>query len=321
MSAPRVAVVGCGRMGLLRMEGALRHGASVVAAYDDDAGAAAALAARAPGCRTLADPGELDWSGVDAVFVCTPPAARGPVETRAAREGRAVFVEKPVGLGAAQVESFRRAAADGGVLTAVGYMNRYRASVAEAREALRGAPVLGAVGNWVNASYAVPWWGRRELSGGPVNEQATHLVDLARYLVGEVHQVQAVVTGHPDRPGTAGSAAVTLEFDGGVLGSLFYSCRATVKEIGFRVFTANGAVRLDGWELARVDADAAPGPAAPPADRYQVFHDETAAFLAAVAGGPRDAVRCDLEDAVRTQQVVDAIHRAAASGRAEPVHA
>ena len=51
---------------------------------------------------------------------------------------------------------------------------------------IRAAAVLGAAGNWVNASYAVPWWGRRELSGGPVNEQATHLVDLARHLVGEV---------------------------------------------------------------------------------------------------------------------------------------
>jgi myo-inositol 2-dehydrogenase/D-chiro-inositol 1-dehydrogenase len=320
VSAPRVAVVGCGRMGLLRMEGALRHGASVVAAYDDNADAAAALAAKAPGCRTLSDPGELDWGGVDAVFVCTPPAARGPVETRAAREGRAVFVEKPVGLGAAQLESFRRAASDGAVLTAVGYMNRYRASVREAREALRGAAVLGAAGNWVNASYAVPWWGRRELSGGPVNEQATHLVDLARYLVGEVRQVQAIVSEHPERPGIAGSAAVTLAFDSGVLGSLFYSCRATVKEIGFRVFTADGAVRLDGWDLARVDPDGAPASPAPSADRYQVFHDETAAFLTAVAGGPRDAIRCDLEDAVRTQHVVDAVHRAAASGRTEPVH-
>jgi predicted dehydrogenase len=134
-----------------------------------------------------------------------------------------------------------------------------------------------------------------------------------------VRQVQAVVAGHPERPGLAGSAAVTLEFDGGVLGSLFYSCRATVKEIGFRVFTADGAVRLDGWDLVRADADAAPGSAAP-ADRYQVFHDETAAFLAAVAGGPRDGIRCDLEDAVRTQHVVDAIHRAAASRRAEPVY-
>jgi myo-inositol 2-dehydrogenase/D-chiro-inositol 1-dehydrogenase len=154
-----------------------------------------------------------------------------------------------------------------------------------------------------------------------VNEQATHLVDLARYLVGEVRQVQAVVSEHPERPGMAGSAAVTLEFDHGVLGSLFYSCRATAKEIGFRVFTADGAVRLDGWDLVRADADAAPGSSAPPADRYQVFHDETAAFLAAVAGGPRGGIRCDLEDAVRTQQVVDAIHRAAASRRAEPVHA
>lgn len=321
MSGARVAVVGCGRMGLLRMEGALRHGASVVAAYDDNADTAAALAARAPGCRVLSDPGELDWDGLDAVFVCTPPVARGPVETRAAQEGRAVFVEKPVGLGASQLESFRRAAADGGVLTAVGYMNRYRESVRGAREALRGATVLGAAGNWVNASYAVPWWGQRELSGGPVNEQATHLVDLARYLVGEVRQVQAVVTEHPDRPGMAGSAAVTLQFDDGVLGSLLYSCRATVKEIGFRVFTVDGAVRLDGWDLARLDGNGAAGSApAPAADRYQVFHDETAAFLTAVAGGPRDAVLCDLEDAVRTQHVVDAIHRAAASGRAEVVH-
>ncbi len=317
MSAPRVAVIGCGRMGLLRAEGALRHGASLVAAYDDNADTAAALAAKAPGCQTLADTGAVDWSGLDAVFICTPPIARGPLEARAAREGVAVFVEKPVGLSAGHLDDFRQAAADGSVLTAVGYHNRHRESVRWAREALEGKAVLGAAGNWVNASYAVPWWGRREQSGGPVNEQATHLVDLARYLVGEVAQVQAVVAEHPAQPGLAGSAAVTLQFADGALGSLFYSCLATVKEIGFRVFTADGAVRLDGWDLARVDADAPP--ADPSVDRYQIFHDETAAFLTAVGGGSREGIRCDLEDAVRTQHVVDAIHRAAASGRAETV--
>ena len=42
-----------------------------------------------------------EWSNLDAVFVCTPPFARGAVELDVVRTGIALFLEKPVGITAA----------------------------------------------------------------------------------------------------------------------------------------------------------------------------------------------------------------------------
>ena len=62
-----------------------------------------------------------------------------------------------------------------GVVNAVGYMNRCRNSVRLAKKVLSGRKVLGISCAWVGKKYLVPWWIDKDLSGGPFNEQATHV--------------------------------------------------------------------------------------------------------------------------------------------------
>src|SRR5207302_6697173 len=122
----RVAVVGCGRMGTERASRASSLGSAVVACVDADVERARALAATC-GCPVIAtDPKELDWSGIDAVFVCTPPSARNAAVLRAIEARAAVMVEKPIGLSAEDGSIVAEAAGRAGVINAVGYMNRYR---------------------------------------------------------------------------------------------------------------------------------------------------------------------------------------------------
>jgi predicted dehydrogenase len=303
-------------MGCERARVAAQLGARLVAVADPDGGRADALAEQYPGTAALADPARLPWPGLDAVFVCTPPFARGPVERAAIEAGVAVFVEKPVGLCAAQCTPLLGALRERPVVNAVGYMNRYRRSVEAARHFLAGVPVLGLSGNWVCGMYKVPWWARKDQSGGQINEQCTHLVDLARYLVGEVVEVQAVAHRPAEAPDVDGEAAVILRFAGGTLGTLFYSCLARTKQIGLQVFTRDGRIALEGWDLElRRDGTA---PEAPP-EKEAVFVKEVAAFFDALDSGRPGDVRSDLADAVRTQRVVDSIQASLASGKPEPV--
>ena len=94
----RVAVVGCGRMGAQRARAAHRLGAELVLS-DGDEQRSRLLASEFPSASTT-PPQQLDWAALDAVFVCTPAGARGPVEVAAAAAGVAVFVEKPIALSA-----------------------------------------------------------------------------------------------------------------------------------------------------------------------------------------------------------------------------
>jgi predicted dehydrogenase len=249
---------------------------------------------------------------VDAGFVCTPPFARGPVELFAAQAGVPLFLEKPIGLSATQCLSALAAFRDTGTITSVGYMNRYRASVRRARSLLEGETVLGFAAHWVGAAYKVPWWENPELSGGQLNEQCTHLIDLARHLAGEVAEVSAFAQPSPQGNGGNAAVSILLRFRNGSLGTVICGSLAREKQIGCRVFTPRGQVVLEGWDF-KWSPSAAFGDASDLDPLEDVFVAECSAFLDAVRSGDARSIRCDLAEAMRTQRVVDAA-RAALGG-------
>lgn len=249
----------------------------------------------------------LPWRSLDAVFICTPPHDRGIVEMAAIEHGVAVFVEKPIALRAADAWPLLAQLAERPIVNAVGYMNRYRRSVAELRSALELEQPISFQARWINGIYRVPWWSNAAQSGGSLNEQATHFFDLVRFLLGEVSDVSVASEPHPAYSGLVGTAAITFTMRSGVVGSLNYSCRASYKAIAFSVATQSQEFELRGWDLLPTE------PPTPP-DRNAIFREETARFLTAVAGGANE-ILSTLEDAVRTQAVADAIDQAARTGQ------
>ena len=65
-------------------------------------------------------------------------------------------------------------------------------------------------------------------SGGQINEQTTHIVDLAHYLVGDVTQVFGAASHkpRPDFPGldVATASSATLKFASGAVGNIGSTC-------------------------------------------------------------------------------------------------
>jgi myo-inositol 2-dehydrogenase / D-chiro-inositol 1-dehydrogenase len=311
MKSLRVAVVGCGRMGAERALAAHGLGAHVTFVCDVDQSRATNLSAQLPDCTAIGDPRELDWSRVDAIFVCTPPASRVHVECVAIQRGIPVFVEKPIGLSAEHVKPILAALEARHVLTAVGYMNRYRPSVQRARALIQSTTVLAVSADWLVGSYAVPWWLDATKSGGPINEQATHIIDLARYLVGDIDAVNAIATGLPGHANVPGTATFGMQFVTGQPFSFLYSCQATAKMIRFAVYASDRVIELAGWDfrLCGDAEDISAREAAQP--RNAIFQNEVAAFLIAIAGDKPELIQSDFHDAVKTQRTVDALVRAA----------
>jgi myo-inositol 2-dehydrogenase/D-chiro-inositol 1-dehydrogenase len=305
----RVAIVGCGRMGAQRAASATAAGASVVGCADADVARAQALCAAYDGSISAGDLDDLPWSDIDAVFVCTPPSVRTAAVTRALDAHAAILVEKPIGLSAEEGKGFADAAARAGVVNAVGYMNRYRLSVRKARDVLAGRPVAAIMCHWACKRYAVPWWGEADKSGGPFNEQATHLVDLCRFVVGDVDSVAAVAAKDDCDGEGMTRVAAALRFSRGAVGTLCYTCDAPDKFIAFEAVTDRGALQLTGWDFAltRNSIDASIG-----GPEEQVFDVETRAFLRAAADRDQGHIASSFADAVRTQALVDDIRTAMA---------
>ena len=305
----RVAVIGCGRMGRERLRAARAWGAEIAGVYDVDP--LRADQARAP---LLTGSDELLRIACDVVFVCTPPSERGAYALAAIQAGAALFVEKPIGPSSLDVRAITGALELKPVLTGVGYMNRYRRSVQLASRILARQQVIGAAGFWVCRTYSVPWWLDSAASGGPHNDQATHLFDLCRLLIGEVHDV-ATLFHEPADGGPRLAAATAVRFRSGATGTLFYSCQAAAKDIGLRVFTSAGSLFLSGWDL-RLAENTIDGALTLESEPEDIFLIETSTFLDAVAAGDGSRIRSNWADALRTQALLDAAATSLAKGSA-----
>lgn len=309
----RIAIVGCGRMGKIRANACIKLGAEVVIAVDPDQARAEELAHGSPQARTATDPNRLDWGDIDAVFLCDPPSARTPVIMSAIQHAVPFFAEKPISTNAADAIEIERSLAKSPVITAVGYMNRYRSSIVSAREAVAAGQAIGFNAQWINSTYQVPWWKQAEFSGGPINEQATHFVDLARYLMGEVRSVFCLEQRDVVQPDSIISASIALEFYNGTVGTLLYSCGASYKSIRLNVQMKDKEFSWNGWDLV-------PEGASNPyeQDKNLIFLRETEAFLSAASTG-ESGIKSDYPDALKTQLVVDAIIKSSMSRKVEIV--
>src|SRR5439155_14615514 len=104
-----------------------------------------------------------------------------------------------------------------------GHHWRYLKVVERARRLLDGRAVRLVGGTWLDKVPPVGWWPVRDRSGGPVIEQAAHVLDLARLLAGEVAEVFAMGDGRPPAvPGADvdGVTTATLRFRSGARGKL-----------------------------------------------------------------------------------------------------
>jgi myo-inositol 2-dehydrogenase / D-chiro-inositol 1-dehydrogenase len=300
-----VAIVGCGRMGRERARcvQSLQHDLSFV--VDTNVDRATDLA-RQYGAKVIANVETCLDLGIDALFLCTPPGLRGAAPDACVHYRVPFLVEKPIGISAAQSSALADQVRRSKLVHAVGFMNRYRRTVMFARELLSGSRVIGIAAHWVCGRYKVPWVDDEQLSGGPYNDQAIHLVDLSRFLIGEVVEVQATFQ-------TAERAAWLLRFESGAIATIFYSCEANAKDIQLEAFTEQGTLRLTGWNF-RLTSNTIDG-TYPDDSVEDIFLIETEAFLESVQSGHADRLRCGMEDALATQMVIDATRQSHSLGR------
>jgi predicted dehydrogenase len=248
----------------------------------------------------------------DAVYVCTPPHVHGEIELALAGRVKAVMVEKPVGNNAAVCSRVGDAFEKAGTIAAGAYMNRYRRSSERAKALLSDpdSPPVTAVGWWVGGMPGVPWWKDRARSGGQMSEQATHVVDLARWLVGDVEEVFAYgAKGFVSAPGATVEDAVvmTMRFASGAVGMVATGCYARpgyASGMGVGLTVASRTVKcvFSGWGMELV-ATMETGREERVAAQEDIFEIEDRAFLKAAATDDRSLVRSPYPDAVKTLAV------------------
>lgn len=317
----RVGLVGAGGVGA-------RHAATLaelddvrlVAVTDVDPERAQALASEHDARFHPSFGDLLDAEALDAVWLCLPPFAHGEPERLVLAAGLPFFVEKPLAADLGTAEQLAALVEERGVPTATGYHWRGMPGVERAAEALADSPVRLAQGSWFDKVPPVAWWSARAGSGGQLVEQATHLIDCMRALVGEPVAVVAYAARIEGRdPDLVDPAtAAVLSFDSGAVATLAATSLLHKKESAALVLVADGvAVEIGESETVLRWAD-----------RFVRVPDDgvskrrvDAEFCDAVRRGDPTAVRVSYPEALRTHRVGCALAESARSGRSVDLRA
>ncbi|MXM64491.1 Gfo/Idh/MocA family oxidoreductase [Streptomyces sp. HUCO-GS316] len=219
---------------------------------------------------------------VQAVSITAPNFLHREIGVAMAGAGKHIWIEKPVGLTAADARAVADAVAEAGVQGAVGFNYRNAPAVEAARELIAS----GSIGTVTHVRMrlfsdyaahpdgALTWRYERERGGsGVLGDLASHGADLARYLLGDITSLTAdtaVFVPERARPtaATAGHSRAAggelgpvenedyvgclLRFASGARGVL-EACRVSVGEqnnYGFEVHGTRGAVF---WDFRRMN--------------------------------------------------------------------
>lgn len=191
-----VGIIGCGLIGQKRAK-ALGSGGRLVACADIDVSRADSLA-KSTGAKVFRDWRELVWlRGVDVVIVATLHDSLAEITLTAIDAGKHVLVEKPAARTAAELLPVMAAAAKHGVKVHVGFNHRYHRSLRKAKEIVETGAlgelmfIRARYGHGGRIGYDNEWRSKPELSGGgELIDQGPHLIDLSRWFLGEMTEVQ-----------------------------------------------------------------------------------------------------------------------------------
>ena len=282
------------------------------------------------GSRATADEVTAQWGGTsyddldrmleagrpDVVYVAVPPHRAVTVGERLVARQIPFLTEKPLaatdGDGAARLGE---AIEQSRLVVGVGYHLRALDILADVRARLAERPAQLFVARWLDSTPGPAWWGRTSEGGGQVVEQATHLYDLARTLVGEATVVGAastrdLSTATPDVD-VADSTAAVLRFGTGAVGSFANTRKISTAVIEVEIVSDGLLTRLskrpdrgqgdwhvtfdDGTVIRAISADCDP------------YEKQAASFLDAVEWADPGGVLCTYEDALGTDRLTRAV--------------
>jgi len=216
---------------------------------------------------------------IDLVFVCVPNDMHKEVSLETIANGKHIFSEKPLARTAEEAQEIVNAVDRAGVKHGIGFNYRRAPAVQLIKRWIDEGKLGQIVGfrgafvqDWgLDESGPLSWRFEKKIAGsGSLGDLGSHVLDMARFLVGEISDVAALLSTHvTERPIGAGGLGhkadtgnvkmgkvdvddicdVLLRFENGAQGSLVASRLASGKKnhFDFEVYGMKGAVFFD-WE-------------------------------------------------------------------------
>jgi len=320
-----VAIIGCGVIGQKRAKALA--GARLVACADINLQRAAQLARNASGCETA-----TDWRAVvaredvDVAVIATPHNALVEITVAAVKADKHVLVEKPAARHVSELQPLVALLAKKNVLVRVGFNHRYHRAFRQARQIV-DSRVLGPLmflraryGHGGRIGYEKEWRAKPELSGGgELIDQGVHLIDLARWFLGDFSKVDGFAHTYFWDMRVDDNAFLLLKTKQEQVAFLHASCTEWKNTFSFELYGRDGKLQVDGLggsygveRLAYYRMLPMMGPPETTVWEYPMSDDswevEMAEFLDDIRFNRKPA--SSLQDAVAALEIVEQIYRA-----------
>jgi predicted dehydrogenase len=192
---------------------------------------------------------------VDAVVLATPHTQHTDQIIAAARAGKHVFSEKPMGLDRVDAHRAAQACAEAGVTLGIGYNWRYQPALQKIKQMIEDGTlgkVLHIEGNFCGPSaYRFPrgHWrhDRDECPAGGMTGRGVHVIDAMIYLAGHIEQINAQSVRLAQDFGMDDTTSMLLRFRSGATGTLG-TVIASAETWRMQVFGSRGWVEVGDVE-------------------------------------------------------------------------
>ena len=248
----RVAIIGCGGIGQKRAQ-ALGNARLVICA-DTVRERADTLARTVFGVEATTDwRTAVERPDVDVVIVATTHDGLAEITLAAVNAGKHVLVEKPAARRAAELAPVILAVQRAQVCVRVGFNHRYHPALRKAYAlCAEGAVgevlyVRGRYGHGGRLGYEKEWRANPALSGGgELIDQGVHLIDLARWFLGEFSDVQGFAETYYWNMSVEDNGFLLLKTATHKTAFLHASCTEWKNLFSFEIFGRDGKLEITG---------------------------------------------------------------------------
>jgi predicted dehydrogenase len=259
----RVGVVGGGDIGLKNASSVKASGAAVITAVCDQNPEVLGDLARRFDVPAMSDyENLLARADVDAVLLSTPHMLHAPMAIQAARAGKHVMVEKPMGVNLHDATRIIEACRQAGVRLTVNFSFRYTPAIQVARQLIQDEALGEICGVQINhlmfkgASYWAGgytarspgnWRGSKERAGGGILIMGIcHAIDYLRYATGlEIRRVFGEYGTFTSPVEVEDAIVVNCQYDNGAIGSITAStCWRGTPSQDVRIWGTHGALTI-----------------------------------------------------------------------------
>jgi predicted dehydrogenase len=249
----KFGIIGCGLIGrkrALSITNKKEH--QIIAAADLEIGKAEALCEEFGG-KAMANAADVINSEAGIIVVSTTHDQLARLALMAAVAGKHVLLEKPGARNAGELEPAAIEAAKRGLKVKVGFNHRFHPAIWQAKKLVDQGEigklmiVRGRYGHGGRLNYEKEWRFNREISGGgELLDQGSHLIDLARWFLGEFSTVYGILPSYYWSGNVEDNCFLTMQTIDGKAAHLHATWTEWKNTFCFEIYGKSGKLQIDG---------------------------------------------------------------------------